>query len=75
MKKILIISWYYPPNSSIGAQRVKAFSEYLISKGFLVSVITSDAHKHDNEAVPNKLENIFFIKDYNILNVLKRKKK
>ena len=74
MKKILIISWYYPPNSSIGAQRVKAFSEYLISKGFLVSVITSDAHKHDNEAVPNKLENIFFIKDYNILNVLKRKK-
>lgn len=74
MKKILIISWYYPPSSSIGAQRVKAFSEYLINKGFLVSVITSDAHKNDNEALPNKLENIFFVKDYNILNVLRRKK-
>lgn len=74
MNKILIISWNYPPSSSIGAQRVKAFSEYLINKGFSVSVVTSDAHDHDIEDVPEKLKNIFFIKDYNIVNTLKQKK-
>jgi hypothetical protein len=74
MKKILIISWYYPPNSSIGAQRVKAFSEYLINKGFLVSVVTSGSHKNDNESIPLNLERIFFIRDYNILDYFIRKK-
>ena len=38
--RILILSWYFPPSSTMGAMRVGKFAEFLIARGHDVRVIT-----------------------------------
>lgn len=40
MKKVLIISYYWPPNSGSGVQRWLKFSKYLPSFGWEPIIIT-----------------------------------
>ncbi|MFB1021456.1 MAG: glycosyl transferase family 1, partial [Vicingaceae bacterium] len=42
MKKVLIISYYWPPSGGAGVQRWVKYSKYLNSAGVDVSVITVD---------------------------------
>lgn len=39
--KILIVSWYFPPYSTMGALRIGKFAKYLISQGHEVRVISA----------------------------------
>ncbi|MEK9657104.1 MAG: hypothetical protein VW378_01875 [bacterium] len=74
MKKILIISWYFPPNSSIGSQRVKAFAEFLIQKGHPVYVITvKHNNSHDQTSIPEGITKMFEVKEFNFIQYLKQK--
>lgn len=46
--KILIISFYYPPSSAVGALRVFALYKFLKKNGYYVDVISSSFHENYN---------------------------
>ncbi|HAP68809.1 MAG TPA: glycosyl transferase family 1, partial [Flavobacteriales bacterium] len=45
MKKILIITYYWPPSGGAGVQRWLKFTKYLPEFGYEVHVLTVDAEK------------------------------
>ena len=45
MKKILIITYYWPPSGGAGVQRWLKFAKYLPEFGYEVHVLTVDPHK------------------------------
>lgn len=48
MKRVLIISYYFPPDGGVGPQRAMKFAKYLPQFGWDVSVLTRQAeHKND----------------------------
>ena len=54
MKKILLISYYWPPNAGVGARRWLNFQKHL-SKNFSITVYTADNPNilnEDNKEVP-----------------------
>ena len=53
MKKILIISYYWPPNGGVGAYRVTKFAKYLAKSGWNIIVLTP---KHaETQLIDNSL--------------------
>lgn len=55
MKKILIISYYWPPGGGAGVQRILKFVKYLPSNGFKPYVVTVDAEKASYPVIDNSL--------------------
>ena len=41
---ILLVSYVFPPSAGAGVQRISKLAEYLIFKGYFVSVLTHDDH-------------------------------
>ena len=44
MKKILIISYYWPPNTGSGVQRWLKFSKYLVDFNWSPIIVTLKTH-------------------------------
>ncbi|HAY35115.1 MAG TPA: hypothetical protein DCY06_13375 [Bacteroidetes bacterium] len=55
LKKILIISYYWPPGGGAGVQRILKFVKYLPSNGFKPYVVTVDAEKASYPVIDNSL--------------------
>ena len=56
MKKILIISYYWPPNTGSGVQRWLKFSKYLLDFGWKPIIVTPEnpyIELKDNEQFKN----------------------
>ena len=65
MKKILIISYYWPPNTGSGVQRWLKFSKYLLNFGWKPIIVTPEnpyIELKDNEMEENISEDIDVIK-------------
>ena len=65
MKKILIISYYWPPNTGSGVQRWLKFSKYLLDFGWKPIIVTPEnpyIELKDNEMEENISEDIDVIK-------------
>lgn len=67
MKKILIVSFMFPPSNFTGTIRVKKIAEYLYDKGYDVRVITTKGYISD-ESIETTLPapNILYTKYYDI---------
>ncbi|MBL0048895.1 MAG: glycosyltransferase [Bacteroidetes bacterium] len=54
-KKILIITYYWPPSGGAGVQRWLKYSRYLLNSGILPIVVTVDAQKAAYPVIDNSL--------------------
>jgi len=57
MKKVLIITYYWPPGSGAGVQRWLKFSKYLPQTGWEPVILTVDPEFATYPAIDNSLEN------------------
>jgi len=57
MKKILIITYYWPPSGGPGVQRILKFAQYLPEFGYLPYIITVDENKASYPIKDNSLLN------------------
>jgi len=55
LKKILVITYYWPPGGGAGVQRILKFVKYLPSNGFKPYVVTVDADKASYPVTDNSL--------------------
>ncbi len=58
MKKILVITYYWPPETGVGVQRIQKFCEYLPYFGYEPVVLTASSKKLSSSEVFSKEENV-----------------
>ena len=64
MKKILIISYFYPPANFVGAQRTAAWAKYLHEFGYYPIIITRQWNNGQTDLI-DKQENNKLAIEYN----------
>jgi Glycosyltransferase Family 4 len=75
-KNILIVSFVYPPNPSIGAKRISKISKGLYDLGWDVCVLTAEYYRKGDRAnieIPKK--NIHYVKWFDLLTWTRTKEK
>jgi hypothetical protein len=63
--KILLISYFFPPSTSVGGLRALSFNQYLPEEGINVVVLTSGAKQQTSQNFQNKTghSNIYYSKE------------
>jgi hypothetical protein len=65
MKKVLIISYFYPPANFVGAQRTAAWAKYLHEYGYYPIIITRQWNEGQTDLVDKVINNKFEIEKNN----------
>lgn len=69
MKRVLIISYWFPPLNTIAALRIYAFAKYLREKGYDVTVLTSTAKQTNRSDNNIDISNISVVEvDFHLSN-------
>lgn len=68
MKRLLLVSYYYPPSPKARSIRMLYFTKYLLKKGYKVDVLTSFPNKKDRsvESLLNNVENKKLLNIYTV---------
>ncbi|MCF7792782.1 MAG: glycosyltransferase [Candidatus Cloacimonetes bacterium] len=78
MKRLLLVSYFYPPLGGPGVQRPLKLIKYLSESGWETDVITVEDivfHSYDNKlAAENKARKVFRIPSYDPMSILKKTK-
>ncbi|MDX2359907.1 MAG: glycosyltransferase [Crocinitomicaceae bacterium] len=61
MKKIIIISYFFPPSNFVGGERTKAWSEHLFENGIYPIIITRNWNENQNDLVDKLTTNEYSV--------------
>lgn len=71
--KVLIVSWYFPPCSTMGALRVGKFAKYLVAEGHDVKIVCAKDQPFAMDHPVEVPENIIFYTPWRDVNWLPKK--